>query len=212
MLTFDCVHFQAGGIGNDALRISAVFGNLHSSAAIDSAGRLYTWGSTANYRLMHDLPLRAPERDKKLVEYAVLARKKLNMGALGAVTQEKAAEAAAEADAVAQSVLKPVTSLRFPTLVCSPHFDGSRISSFAFSKMSSAALIMTAIEKVSPLNPYQSFSFLFVKIASLIVLHSLCVRATVMPYCRCIPWKARGERSANSKSLATGSGTRHRSS
>ncbi|KAJ1442220.1 hypothetical protein B484DRAFT_390269, partial [Ochromonadaceae sp. CCMP2298] len=36
-----------------------VFASGHSSASIDSKGRLFTWGSTAHDRLMHPLPMQA---------------------------------------------------------------------------------------------------------------------------------------------------------
>lgn len=86
-------------------KIQKIYADAHSSACIDSVGRLYTWGSGANYRTMH---------------------------ASAAVLFE-------------------------PTVV--DRLGKNEVKQFAFSDLASAALVVTKLTSVFPLEgPMKSFS------------------------------------------------------
>lgn len=132
------------------VEIVKVYANGHSSAAIDRQGRLFTWGSAANHRLMHVLPLqRASPPQVNHVSYSEL--RTLRMGcAKGNVGHFKASKAVAtKAAAAAKAELRlPITCVSRPTMVTTSHLKNCAVQSFAFASTHSAALVLSCLKKV----------------------------------------------------------------
>jgi alpha-tubulin suppressor-like RCC1 family protein len=133
----------------DAVMVK-VFAGRHSSAAIDSQGRLFTWGSAADNRLMHSLPLQplAPPVQKALT-YGELRTQRMAC-AKGYVGNEKAQRAAerAEAAAAKAQLRLPIATVNWPTLVRTANLEGCAVDSFAFASKHSAALVLTSLKQV----------------------------------------------------------------
>jgi alpha-tubulin suppressor-like RCC1 family protein len=139
-----------GASALEDVSFAQVFANGHSSAAIDTQGRLFTWGSTQHHRLMHQLPLQplVPVEDKALT-YSELRTKRVAC-ARGNVGHMKASRAQALAEAAAAKALQrlPVTNVPRPTLVMTDDLQGCVVKSFAFAASHSAALVLTCLKKV----------------------------------------------------------------
>jgi hypothetical protein len=139
---------EAGAV--DDVSFAQVFANGHSSAAIDALGRLFTWGSTLNHRLMHQLPMQplVPVEDRTLT-YPELRTKRMAC-ARGNVGHMKASRAQALVEAAAAKALQrlPVTNVPRPTLVMTEDLQGCVVKSFAFAATHSAALVLTCLKKV----------------------------------------------------------------
>jgi alpha-tubulin suppressor-like RCC1 family protein len=131
--------------------IAKVYAHGHSSAAIDSEGRVFTWGSSADHRLMHILPLQplAPSQHKAL-SYTELRTQRMAC-AKGYVGHVKAvrAQARQEAAELKAAQRQCITSVPRPTLVQSPDLQDCVVHSFAFAKSHSAALVLTCLKKVT---------------------------------------------------------------
>jgi len=130
--------------------LSRVFAHGHSSAAIDDQGRLYTWGSALNDRLMHVLPLqKVTEPVQKVLSYAELRTQRMAC-APGNVGHHKASRVQAKkesADALASRRL-PISTIARPTLVRTQHLVDCAVHDFAFAATHSAAFVLTCLKKV----------------------------------------------------------------
>jgi alpha-tubulin suppressor-like RCC1 family protein len=152
-VVLDRVADPASPVAADVLEnvsFAQVFANGHSSAAIDTLGRLFTWGSTQHHRLMHQLPLQplVPVKDK-ILTYGELRTKRIAC-ARGNVGHMKASRAQALTEAAAAKALQrlPLTNLPRPTLVRTDDLRGCMVKSFAFAASHSAALVLTCLKKV----------------------------------------------------------------
>ena len=131
--------------------IDKVFANGHSSAAIDTQGRLFTWGSAAYHRLMHCLPLQPPVIiEKKVLSYAELRTQRMACakGNVGHFKAQKVQELQ-EASLAKADLRLPIATVSRPTLVQTLQLKDCAIESFAFASTHSAALVLTCLKKVS---------------------------------------------------------------
>jgi alpha-tubulin suppressor-like RCC1 family protein len=128
-----------------------VYSHGHSSAAIDSRGRLFTWGSTAHHRLMHPLPLeKEPPHYEKVMTYAELRTARMAC-AKGNVGHFKASLTKAKEDAISAKMNRrtAITMITRPTWVRTPDLSECVVQNFAFAKTHSAALVLTCLKSVS---------------------------------------------------------------
>lgn len=127
-----------------------VFAHTHSSAAITQAGKLYTWGSTLNDRLMHVLPLQpAAEPVPKVLSYRELRTQRMAC-APGHIGHSPASrvEAKEQQSAALAARRLPVSTVARPTLVRTEHLLDCAVYDFAFAASHSAALVLTTLKKV----------------------------------------------------------------
>lgn len=111
-----------------------LYANEHSSAAIDSAGQLWTWGSTSHGRLMHP----------------TITNRNAN-------TFSETVPSDVPFSAPPKS--EDVHSIAVPSLVSLPGTQGLKFEHFAFSRTRAAVLVRTTLTDVSPKRgPKRGFS------------------------------------------------------
>ena len=151
--SIDAAAASAEDVGVPVVKFEKVFAHGNSSAALDTNGRLYTWGSTAHNRLMHPLPLRAPPDTLQQQQQKLQALQAVEMRGMGTLSRNAAAAAAEAAEAAVQAKLRPLPMLARPVRVETEHLAaGVRVGSFAFGRDCSAALVRTSLYKVPKLS------------------------------------------------------------
>ncbi len=117
--------------------LAQVFAYAHSSAGIDTSGRLFTWGSNDNGRLMHSTASEPDFRSEEVLPTRTNSRLSLGATATAAVPSSPGKPPA-----------KVIAFETAPKLVVSDKLSGCRVQSFAFSKLNSAVLVHTTVTKV----------------------------------------------------------------
>ena len=137
-----------------------VYGYSNSTACIDDQGKLWTWGSSTNYRLMREVS--APNCGDSIADGGSLGGdRSMSLQSMASTMRLAALNGTVGGGAASRKKLLPgtgkITYSAEPGMVYA--FDDQIIESFAYSKNASAAVIISAVNNCAPSSgPMKGFS------------------------------------------------------